>query len=329
MSIIPKLQSAMCAVFILATVGAISVLGQAQRASENSLISSNPSATSTNESKKVETKPSSVTAESTAQSQPADVSTDNSNSTAVKGASMAPAATEKTTVPQATPADEDKWDLQFRPYFWMASLNGTTGTTNRNVQVNESFSEIFDSLNFVFMGFFEARKGRFISLTDLEYISISDEKATAGPLFSDVKADIKTFIFIPQIGYRVYHKPEKGTSVHVVGGAMIWRISTDLTLAPGILPGTQIKVRETWVDATGGLRVSTNLSKKLFVNGKFDVGGGGSKFTYQLFGGGGYSITKKFSLLFGYRVIDVNYDKNNFVYDMNQRGPVVGIGFNF
>jgi hypothetical protein len=27
--------------------------------------------------------------------------------------------------------------------------------------------------------------------------------------------------------------------------------------------------------------------------------------------------------------LDVNYNKNNFVYDMNQRGPIMGLGFKF
>jgi len=29
------------------------------------------------------------------------------------------------------------------------------------------------------------------------------------------------------------------------------------------------------------------------------------------------------------RILDVDYDKNNFVYDMNQRGPILGLGFRF
>lgn len=179
------------------------------------------------------------------------------------------------------------------------------------------------------MGLFEARKGRFISLTDLEYVSIEDEKATPGPLFGGVNAKIKTFIFDPEVGYRLYQNPDNSAFVDVLGGVRIWRISTDFTFTPGILPGTQVEASRSWVDAVGGLRGSAHLSEKLFVSGKFDLGGGGSKFTYQLFGGGGYEINKKIALLFGYRVIDVDYNKNNFVYDMNQRGPVLGIGFKF
>ena len=44
---------------------------------------------------------------------------------------------------------------------------------------------------------FEARKGKFVSLTDLEYVAVSDDKATPGPLFSNVDAKFKTFIFDP------------------------------------------------------------------------------------------------------------------------------------
>jgi opacity protein-like surface antigen len=51
--------------------------------------------------------------------------------------------------------------------------------------------------------------------------------------------------------------------------------------------------------------------------------------TWQVFGGGGYNLNSKIALIFGYRVLDVDYNKDNFVYDMNQRGPIVGLGFKF
>jgi hypothetical protein len=47
----------------------------------------------------------------------------------------------------------------------------------------------------------------------------------------------------------------------------------------------------------------------------------------RAFGGLGYNVSPKVALIGGYRVLDVNYDKNNFVYDMNQRGPIFGLGF--
>jgi opacity protein-like surface antigen len=77
------------------------------------------------------------------------------------------------------------------------------------------------------------------------------------------------------------------------------------------------------------VRGKAALSQKAFVTAKVDMGGGGSKFTYQLFGGAGYNVTPKIALIGGYRVLDVNYAKNNFIYNMNQRGPILGVGFKF
>ena len=225
--------------------------------------------------------------------------------------------------------DPDKWQFQFSPYFWLAGLHGTGGLGNRTAQVDESFSDVFDALNFAFMGTFEARKGKFISLTDLEYVSVSDEKATPGPLFSTVDAGFKTFIFDQEVGYRLLENPEKGASLDVLGGARVWHVSTDFEFGAGILPATRIQASKNWVDAVGGLRGKMALSQKMFLTGKFDLGGGGSQFTWQVFAGGGYNINPKIALIFGYRVLDVDYDKNNFIYDMNQRGPILGVGFKF
>ena len=225
--------------------------------------------------------------------------------------------------------DADGWQFQVTPYFWLAGLHGTGGVRDRTTEVDESFSDVFDALNFFIMGTFEARKGRFISLTDLEYVSVSDERATPGPLFSTVDAGFKTFIFDQEFGYRLLENSEKGASLDVLGGARVWRVKTDFEFGAGILPATRVEASRSWVDAVGGLRGKMDLSEKLFLTGKFDLGGGGSEFTWQVFAGGGYNINPKIALIFGYRVLDVDYDKNNFIYDMNQRGPIFGVGFRF
>ena len=238
-----------------------------------------------------------------------------------------PTTSPETPVPQTV--DPDEWQFQFSPYFWLAGLHGTGGVGNRTTQVDESFRDVFDALNFAIMGTFEARKGKFISLTDLEYVSVSDEKATPGPLFSTVDAGFKTFIFDQEFGYRLLENSEKGASLDVLGGARVWRVKTDFEFGAGILPATRIEASRSWVDAVGGLRGKMALSQKMFLTGKFDLGGGGSQFTWQVFAGAGYNLNPKIALIFGYRVLDVDYDKNNFVFDMNQRGPILGLGFRF
>jgi hypothetical protein len=301
MSLNSKPWTALSITLILATAGAISVT--AQTPAENSSTSAATTASSTitptaREEKTVDTVRASV-----------------------------PTTSPESPVPQTV--DPDKWEFQFSPYFWLAGLHGTGGTGNRTTEVDESFSDVFDALNFAFMATFEARKGKFISLTDLEYVSVSDEEATPGPLFSTVDAGFKSFIFDQEVGYRLFDDPDKGASLDVLGGVRVWHVSTDFEFGAGILPATRIEASRNWVDGVGGLRGKMALSQKMFLTGKFDLGGGGSNFTWQIFAGAGYNVNPKIALIFGYRVLDVNYNKNNFVYDMNQRGPILGVGFRF
>ena len=312
MSFIPRLRIALSVALVLASVGAISL--NAQTPTENSSTSTAATAASTNASKAIDSKKSVTSNVDTAR-------------VTVPTVTAKPINSPETPLPQTV--DQDKWQFQFSPYFWLAGLHGTGGVGNRTVAVEESFSDVFDALNFALMGTFEARKGKFISLTDLQYVSVSDEKATPGPLFSTVDAGFKVFIFDQEVGYRVLENSEKGASLDVVGGARVWRVKTDFEFGAGILPATRIEASRSWVDAVGGLRGKMALSQKMFLTGKFDLGGGGSQFTWQVFGGAGYNLNPKIALIFGYRVLDVDYDKNNFVYDMNQRGPILGLGFKF
>jgi hypothetical protein len=228
--------------------------------------------------------------------------------------------------PQTT--SSDKWQFQVTPYFWLVSLHGNTGIGNRTAGVDMSFGDVFGSLKFALMGVFEARKGKLVLLTDAEYAHLEDDKATPGPLFSDVTAGFKQFIFSQEAGYRVYES-DKGSSVDVLGGIRVWHVSTELDFGAGILPAQNLQGSRNWVDGIGGIRGKAALSEKIFLTGKFDLGAGESDFTWQLFGGLGYGITPKIALIGGYRVLDVDYNKNNFIYDLNQRGPIFGIGFKF
>lgn len=313
MSFIPKQGTVVGVTLILASIGATSL--NAQTSVENSSTLNAATAASTDAPKALDGKKSDVT-----------VNVDTTRVT-VPTATVKSTSSLETAIPQTV--DQDKWQFQFSPYFWLAGLHGTGGVGNRTTTVDESFSDVFDALNFAFMGTFEARKGRFISLTDLQYVSVSDEKATPGPLFSTVDAGFKTFVFDQEVGYRLYDDPDKGAAIDVVGGARVWRVKTDFEFGAGILPATRIEGSRSWVDAVGGLRGKMALSQKVFLTGKFDLGGGGSNFTWQVFAGGGYNINSKIALIFGYRVLDVDYNKDNFVYDMNQRGPIVGLGFKF
>jgi len=223
----------------------------------------------------------------------------------------------------------DKWRFAFSPYIWLPGISGRAGLGDLVVDVNSSLGDSNVHLNFGFMGTFEARKNKFISLTDLQYSNLGTERPNPGILFSSATADFKTFILDPEVGYRVAENPDRGNYVDVLGGIRYYHLRTDLNLAAGLLAARSATRSRGWVDAVGGLRSRIHLTPRFFLTGKVDLGGGGSKFTYQLAGAAGFQVSKSIALLGGYRYLHVNYDRDNFLFDMGLSGPIFGVGFRF
>ena len=231
------------------------------------------------------------------------------------------------TKPQANP--DDKWHVQFSPYLWLVGVSGRAGISPLAVDINTAITDSDIHLNFGFMGTFEARKKRLVILTDLQYSNLGADRPSPGPLFSGATADFKTFILEPEVGYRIFDNPEKDAFFGVLGGIRYWHLRTDLTFNAGVLPGVTSSRSRGWVDGIVGVRGKTHLTRRFFLTGKADVGGGGANFTYQLFGGGGFLVGKRYALIAGYRYLDVNYNKDDFLFDMALQGPVFGLGIKF
>ena len=172
-------------------------------------------------------------------------------------------------------------------------------------------------LNAGFMGTFEARRNKPIIATDVQYSNLGTENPTPGPLFSNPSADLKTFVLDLEVGYRVAANEEKGRFIDVLGGARYWHLRADLNFDEGILSARSATGSMQWVDGVAGHRGRAALSRRIFVSGKADVGGGGAKLTYQLFDGAGIRVGKRSSLIAGYRHLHVNYDRDNFLFDMS------------
>ena len=189
--------------------------------------------------------------------------------------------TEGAPVPQT--ASKDEWHFQFTPYLWSASISGQAGIGNLTIDTDSSVTDSDVEVNFGFMSTFEARKNRFVLQTDLQYSDLSAETTNPGPLFSSTRASFKTFILDPEVGYRIIDN-DKGSSLDLLGGIRYWHLTGNLELRAGTVPEVQISRTRDWVDGVVGLRGKAALSKHWFVTGKADLGGGGSEFTYQLFG---------------------------------------------
>lgn len=324
MSFIPKLRTALSVLFILTTAGAISVMAQTKAVSDGSPPSAAKDASTISEPKTVApTKVFATSSEDAAPNKTTNISRDTTDFDTSAGA---PA--NLTILPTPLPAG-DKWQFQFSPYAWIAGASGTLAVGNLTANVSSSITDTSVHINFAFMGVLEAHKDKLTILTDLQYSNLGTKNATPGPGFSGVETTTKTFVFDPAVGYRFAENMEKGRFVEVLGGIRYWHVNEDLKFAAGILTAREVSASRDWVDAVIGLRGKAALSQKWFVTGKVDLGGGGSKFTYQLFGGVGVMVAKNIALIGGFRDLYVNKSSSDFTFKMSLHGPVIGLGFKF
>lgn len=228
---------------------------------------------------------------------------------------------------QTTPSEE--WEFSVTPYVFFSGLKGTIGVQQQTAIVNARFPDIFRNLDFALMGTFEARKGNWIILTDAMYMSLSGKRVTPSPFFSDIDVEVKETIIDPEIGYRVVRR-ERG-AIDLLAGVRIWHVKPHLTFQPRILPLVDVEESKNWADPVVGVRGIANLSPRVFVTGKFDIGGFGvgSDFTGQAFGGAGFQLKPRIALIGGYRYLRTDYSNEGFVFRTTMNGIVLGAKFKF
>ena len=244
-------------------------------------------------------------------------------------------ATAQDPAPSVSPEEDhgsvqaatDKWEFAVTPYVFLPRLTGSVGVLNQTAQVNASFSDIFRNLDFAAMGTFEARKRNWSVLVDGMYMSLSGQKVTPSPFFSDIDVKVREVVITPQVGYRVVQL-ERG-SIDVLGGVRIWHVKSHLTFQPRILPLVDVEGSRNWADPIVGARGTVTVSPRTFLRGEFDAGGFGvgSNFTGQVFGGAGFQFKPRVALIGGYRYLRTDYVNDNFIFRTALSGVTIGAQF--
>jgi len=248
-----------------------------------------------------------------------------------------------TTAPQPKDAEKDKdkdkdkeaatndgWHFAVSPYMWFAGIHGNVGVLGHEASVHADFSDIFNYLNIGAMGVFDARYKRVILPVDFLWMKLSDDRSLpVNDIAQSIKAKMTETMLSPKIGYRI--ADGKRVKVDALFGIRYWHVSTDFTLEPVQIAGG-ISQSKNWVDAVAGGRIEIALTPKAFALIGGDAGGGSARSDYQVAGGLGYKISRKWVLLGGYRYLSVNYRPNGrplFVYDVSMPGLVIGATYNF
>jgi hypothetical protein len=227
--------------------------------------------------------------------------------------------------------DGDGWSIRLTPYLWMSALEGKLATLSGvpAAEVDASFGDLLESLDFAFMAFLDARRGKFGVLTEISYMRLSGDADTPGALFDDVDLT-STAAFLTGLG--TYEALAGGAwTLDAMAGGRLWYERTELDFAAGTLPGRQTDEDEVWFDPLIGARLRVDLPTGFLFIGQADIGGFdlGSDFTWEAIAVAGYRFNERVSVQAGYRHMEVDYDHGDFLYDIELSGPIVGTTFRF
>jgi hypothetical protein len=230
--------------------------------------------------------------------------------------------------PSLAQAPGDGWHFTIAPYIFGSAMNGTTVVAGQELKVDMSFGDILDNLQFGAMGIVIARKGNWGVGGDAIWMSLGSTGTTVGPAAITGAADMN------QGAFAFYGLRRVNPWADFMFGGRVNTLDANLRFnGPG---AGSVGGSKTWFDPIVGLQLKTpETGKRWHAQVYTEIGGFGvgSTFTWQVFPTVGVRVTKRMSLEFGYRWLDIDYssgaDLTLFKYDVLTQGPILGFAFRF
>lgn len=131
--------------------------------------------------------------------------------------------------------------------------------------------------------------------------------------------------------YRVYS--DATVDLDLGAGLRYWHLDNRLKIGPtALVPGgVDYDVNEDWVDPVLAARAIVRVSGPWSLTLAGDIGGFdvGSKLTYEVVGLVNYRWSDSWTFHTGYRLLSVDYENGDFLYDVRQHGPMLAATYKF
>jgi hypothetical protein len=230
---------------------------------------------------------------------------------------------------------EEEWRFRLSPYLWFAGLEGDVATVPPlpTAPIDISPSDALDDTQASLMVIFEAKKGRHGGYLDFLYTDVeSDDELVPQPINLVLRSRTKSTIFTLAYEYELYNR--EGTVIDLLAGGRYWSVDSKLSFRGGLglLAGRSLSNDESWVDPVLGVKARAPLGdSRFYIAGGAGIGGFGvgSDHFYELSLSAGYQWTDAIGTALGYRMFDVDYEDDGFVYDVRQQGWQLGLTWAF
>jgi len=220
------------------------------------------------------------------------------------------------------------WTFQVTPYLWLAGINGDVTTPRGNsASFDLSIGDVLSHLDGGLMLEGEARYRRWGILADFDYAKLSGD-GSFGPLLGTPNVEVKEYLGTLDGGYRFVDMDS--LKLDGLVGFRVMSIDTSLSFSGNILAPRSDNASATWADPLVAVRAIVPMGPRFFASGYADVGGGpDGDLTWEVWGGLGYSFDATFAAYAGYRYLAMNHDIKNVSLNINQGGPLIGLGIRF
>lgn len=113
-------------------------------------------------------------------------------------------------------------------------------------------------------------------------------------------------------------------------GARWFNADAKLKLSPGMASGRSLRFNDNWIDPAVAARFTYEISERWTAIGFVDYGGFRSNSeSWQAAISARYAVNDQWSILAGYRHIDIKHGSSDSEFKFTQSGPVVGIRYDF
>lgn len=148
----------------------------------------------------------------------------------------------------------------------------------------------------------------------------------------DFESEMDVWIVQGQIGFGLFGGTLGCSPCAPVGcleiyaGVRTYWVHNDVDVVPGSTVGAFDHSEDEWADAIVGLRGELHVDRWSFIL-EGDVGGGGSDLSWHLLGAVEFHFTRNFGIAAGWKVLDVDYENDDFVWDVTLSGPFLALTF--
>jgi opacity protein-like surface antigen len=202
------------------------------------------------------------------------------------------------------------------PYLWTAGMDVDIGRPGMTINAEVDFDDYADFIDTGVAFIFDAKGEKWSFIANIMYVEL-----TEGIDFpaNTIDVEIKESIFEFGVGYR----PEEFDEIRLLGGARYVELETTIDFASVI---DYNRERDGW-DPFIGLEWRPRRGNwEHYLQG--DIGGGNTlDFAWQVALGTAYHFSEKYAFSAGYRYLDIDHDDNNFVFDGNLEGILIGLMF--